>query len=150
MHGLRLMKGVLISSKNEMMSDHDTSRQHVYELGAKLKKLKANIAALGNWCQVAKSTREAEERELANIAVKMPSLEAATDEKDRDLHKALLDHVEFEHLLWLLMSNDGNLDSNLVKGIYERFVRTTHMPTLFYHWMLIVIKRIIQNLVTDF
>lgn len=131
-HDLRLMKGVLMSSKNKMMHDRDAKRQCVCELKAEVKKLKAHFAALGERCQVVESACEMKERELANIPGKVPSLEAAGDGKDRDLWKALLDRAEFEGQLGLLMSKGGCLNSNMGKGNCERFVQTTHMPTFFY------------------
>lgn len=42
-----------------------------------------------------------------------------------------MERSEFEHLLGLLIRKDGRLNLNLVKGICERFVCTTHILKLF-------------------
>lgn len=113
-HDLRLMKGELMNTKNEMMRDYDAKCRRVYELEAELKELKLNFRALGEWCQVAEPARDAKEQELADLTGKGPSLEAAMKEKEKDLKRALLRRVESECLIGL-MRRGGHLYSNLVK-----------------------------------
>lgn len=80
-HDLKLLKGELINSKNTMMLQRDPNQQRVYELEAELKELKLNFASLGERCQLAESARDAKERELADVAGNVPSLEASVDEE---------------------------------------------------------------------
>lgn len=54
--------------------------------------------ALGERCQLAKSDRDAKKRELSDIAGKVPSLEVAVREKEKDLQKSLLDFANTERL----------------------------------------------------
>lgn len=76
---------------------------------------------------------------MAELLGKVPPLEAALEKKEKDVQAALVEWAKFEHLLRLLMSMDGYLNLNFVKGICERFVRTTHIRTFIYRWMVIVI-----------
>lgn len=48
---------------------------------------------------MAESDRDAKERKLSDIAGKVPSLEVAVEEKEKDLQKALLDSANTEPLL---------------------------------------------------
>lgn len=79
-----------MNAKNAMMRERDANHRYVYELETELKELKSNFASLGEQCQLAMSSCDARERELTDTASKVPSLEAAIDEKERDLQKALL------------------------------------------------------------
>lgn len=65
------------------------------------------------------------------------------------MKKALLDTANMERLLGLVMGKDGWLNPQVVRGICERFIRPTHMRDLFYHWMLVAVQMIIQDLVAD-
>lgn len=73
-----------------MILERDGNHQCAYELEVELKELKSNFASLGERCQLVELSRDALEHKLANIAGKVPSLEATLDEKERDLQKALL------------------------------------------------------------
>lgn len=126
-HDLKLMKEELINAKNAMMREHDMNPQRVYELETELKELESNFASLGEWCQLAESFHDAKERELANIVSKVPLLEVAADEKERDLQKKLLKCFGLQRLLGLVINREGRLNSHLVRGICERLIWTTHM-----------------------
>ncbi|KAI5657140.1 hypothetical protein M9H77_25933 [Catharanthus roseus] len=117
----------LINAKNAMMREHDMNPQRVYELETELKELESNFASLGEWCQLAESFHDAKERELANIVSKVPLLEVAADEKERDLQKKLLKCFGLQRLLGLVINREGRLNSHLVRGICERLIWTTHM-----------------------
>ncbi|KAI5661873.1 hypothetical protein M9H77_21196 [Catharanthus roseus] len=68
-HDLKLLKGELMNVRNAMMQELDTNRQRVYEL-EELKELKSNFVLLGKQCQLAESSRDVKEGELADIAGK--------------------------------------------------------------------------------
>ncbi|KAI5664071.1 hypothetical protein M9H77_23394 [Catharanthus roseus] len=146
-HACIYAPGELMNSKNVMMRKCNMNCQRVYELEWELEELKSNFALLGNRCQLAKSFHDAKERELADIASKVPSLEKVEDDKERDLQKKLLKHAGLERVLGLVINKEGCLNPYLLKGVYERFIRTTHMRTLFICWMLIVVQKVVQDLI---
>lgn len=88
-------------AKNAMIHELDSNQKRVYELEAELNELKLNSASLGERCQLAESDHYVKDRELTDIAGKVPSLEAAFDEKEKDLQKALLESTSLERLLRL-------------------------------------------------
>lgn len=71
-HDLRLMKRELMNAKNAMMHEHDLNRHRAYELEAEFKEVKSNFEMLGEKCQLAESSCDTKEQELANIASKVP------------------------------------------------------------------------------
>lgn len=79
------------------------NQKYVHELEIELKKLESNFASLGQRCQLAESGRDTKERELENIAGKVPYLEAVVNEKDNDLQKPLFEFAGLEQLLGLVM-----------------------------------------------
>ncbi|KAI5654085.1 hypothetical protein M9H77_31272 [Catharanthus roseus] len=94
--------------------------------------------ALMQRCQLAELSHDTKERELVVV-----------DEKERYLQKALLEYVSLERLLGLVINREGHLNPYLVRGICERFVQTTHMRTLFYWWVLIVVQKVVQDLISN-
>ncbi|KAI5662974.1 hypothetical protein M9H77_22297 [Catharanthus roseus] len=89
-------------------------------------------------CQLAELSRDAKERELADIG-----------KKEQNLQKALLECTGLEWLLGVVINREGHLNPHLVRDICEMFIQTTHMRTLFNHWMLIVVQKVIQDFVVD-
>lgn len=57
--------------------------------------------------------------------------------------------AKLEQLLRLVIDMEGYLNPHLVKGICERFIQSTHMHTLFYRWMLVVVQKAVQDLVAN-
>lgn len=117
---------------------------------ADLKELKSRFTALEERCQVAESVRESKEQELTELVGKLPPLEAALEVKEKDLQVALVERAVSEHLLGLVMDDSGHLNLNFVRRICEKFVHTTHMQSMFYHWMVIVMREVIRSLVSNF
>lgn len=74
-----------MNGKNTMIRERDANQRRIYELEMEFKELKLNFASLGKQYQLAESDGDAKERELENIAGKVPSLEAVVDEKEKDL-----------------------------------------------------------------
>lgn len=91
--------------------------------------MKSNFASLARWYQLAELSHKVKKSELADVAGNVLSLEVAMDEKERDLQKTLLERVGSEWLLCLVINREGYLNPHLVRGICERFIRTTHMRT---------------------
>lgn len=108
-HELKLHKGEVMNIKTAMMWGWDASQKHFYELQAEIKELEFDFEILGERCKLAKSNRYVKEYELADIPGKVPSLDAAVDEKEKDLKK-LLDSTNAKRLLELVMSKDGWLN----------------------------------------
>lgn len=90
-----------MNSKNVIMRECNVNCQCVYELEPELEELKSYFALLGEQCQLAESSHSSKKRELADIAGKVPALEKAVDEKERDLQKVLLEMLAWSDcLVW--------------------------------------------------
>lgn len=129
-HDLKLLKGELMNAKTAMTHERNANRQRVHELEGELKELKSNFVSLAECCQLAESSHDVKEREFSDAADKVPSLEAAVDEKEQDLKKALLECICLVQLLGLVINREGHFNPHLVSGIYKRFIQTTHIVNL--------------------
>lgn len=112
---LKEIKAKLITSKNVLVGDCDAQRQWAYQLEFELTNLKSYFTALEKWCQVAESTREAKKWELGELASKIPSLEVALEENEKDFQATLVEWVGVEHLLELVM-DDLSFESFVCQG----------------------------------
>lgn len=54
------------------------------------------------------------------------------DEKEQDLQKPLLEHAVLDRLIGLVINREVHLNPHLVRDMYEKFIRTTHIRVLFY------------------
>lgn len=61
-----------------------------------------------------------------------------------------IDQATTDHLLELVMDSAERLNSTLIRGICEKFVYSTHIQSLLYRWMLLMMWEVIRSLVSDF
>lgn len=95
---------------------------------------------------MAESSMDANTRELNKLVAKaIPR--SWLKEKEKNLQMALLDRVEVKRLLGLAMDSTGRLNPILDWGICERFI---NMRSIFYRWQVFVMRKVIQNFISDF
>lgn len=82
--------------------------------------------------------------------LKLPSLEAALNDKEKDIQIAFMDQAKIEHLIGLVMDSTGLLNPILIRGVYDRFLQTTHKQSILYQWLVVVMLEFVRNLVSIF
>lgn len=88
---------------------------------------------MGERCQLVESSRDTKERELTDMAEKVPLVEVAVDEKEWDQQKALLERAGLERLLGLVINREGRLNPHHLIGICDQVrMDYQYMRTLFY------------------
>ncbi|KAI5671466.1 hypothetical protein M9H77_11830 [Catharanthus roseus] len=126
---LKKIKIELISSKNEVPRYRDARQQQE------------------NY-QVAESSQDVKMLEFDEL--KLPSLEAALNDKEKDIQIAFMDQAEIEILIGLVMDSTGLLNPILIRGVYDRFLQTTHKQSILYQWLVVVMLEFVRNLVSIF